>query len=142
MINEIGTVDLSIVVVRIQDIVLFTTDETMEIRPELLAVLQRTIEKIHDTDQYVKYRRECLLRAFVTWSRCAPLIQICGELKRQLQERSSVFELLRESYLRDVVSVKHHLDKIAPLGQFFVEDLKVNLLCSEFFVQRVSHHFC
>lgn len=96
------------------------TDDAMDFTPELLSVLQRTIAKIDETDPYVKHRREYLSRAFITWSRCAPLIQICGELKRQLQERSSVFELLRESYLRDVVSVKHHLDKIAPLGQYFL----------------------
>ena len=58
-----------------------------------------------------------LTKAFVTWSRCAPLIQLCGELKKQLQERSSVFEAMRESYLRDIVIVKHHLDEMAPLGQ-------------------------
>ena len=112
-----------------------TTDDAMDFSPQLLSALQRTIAKCHESDPYVKHRREYLSRAFITWSRCAPLIQICGELKRQLQERSSVFELLRESYLRDVVSVKHHLDKIAPLGQYFIKELKVNLLCPEFVVQ-------
>lgn len=94
-----------------------TTDHAMNFTPELLHVLRSTIEKFHGIDPFVKHRREHLSKAFITWSKCAPLIQMCGELKRQLQERSSVFELLRESYLRDVVSVKHHLDKIAPLGQ-------------------------
>ena len=100
-------------------VVVNTTDHAMNFTPELLHVLRRTIEKFHEIDPFVKHRREHLSKAFITWSRCAPLIQICGELKRQLQERSSVFELLRESYLRDVVSVKHHLDKIAPLGKQF-----------------------
>lgn len=69
-------------------------------------------------DPIALFRKNNLMRAFVTWSKCIPLMQLCGELRNQLIERTSVFESMRESYLKDVISVKHHLENIAPLGKY------------------------
>ena len=41
-----------------------------------------------------------------------PLIQKCDELGKQLHERLLVVSSLRESYFRDVLCVKHHLEKL------------------------------
>lgn len=91
--------------------------EATSLTPELVCQLYTMNKKAGAADLFDNRRKKLLTKAFITWSKCAPLIQLCGELKKQLQERSSVFEAMRESYLRDVVMVKHHLDEIAPLGQ-------------------------
>jgi hypothetical protein len=39
----------------------------------------------------------------------------CDELANQLKERNIVIQTFRESYLRDVLSVKHNLNKITTL---------------------------
>jgi hypothetical protein len=46
------------------------------------------------------------------WSKMLPLIQKCDELGKQLHERLLVVSSLRESYFRDVLCVKHHLEKL------------------------------
>lgn len=62
--------------------------------------------------QVNRVRLETLLRAFYRWSYEFPLAQKCDELAKQLRERNLMLDTVRSSYLRDVVSVKHHLDKI------------------------------
>ena len=57
-------------------------------------------------------RLETLLRAFYRWSYEFPLAQKCDEMSKQLRERNLMMDTVRSSYLRDVVSIKHHLDKI------------------------------
>jgi L-lactate utilization protein LutC len=59
-----------------------------------------------------RLRLETLLRAFYRWSYEFPLAQKCDELAKQLRERNLMLDTVRSSYLRDVVSVKHHLDRI------------------------------
>lgn len=57
-------------------------------------------------------RLETLLRAFYRWSYEFPLAQKCDEMAKQLKERNLMMDTVRSSYLRDVVSIKHQLDKI------------------------------
>jgi hypothetical protein len=91
--------------------------EATSLTPELVSQFYTMNKGAGSVDLFDNRRKKMLTKAFITWSKCAPLIQLCGELKKQLQERSSVFEAMRESYLRDVIIVKHHLDEMAPLGQ-------------------------
>ena len=37
-------------------------------------------------DPIALFRKNNLMRAFVTWSKCIPLMQLCGELRNQLIE--------------------------------------------------------
>lgn len=57
-------------------------------------------------------RLETMLRAFYRWSYEFPLALKCDEMSKQLKERNLMMDTVRSSYLRDVVSIKHHLDKI------------------------------
>lgn len=84
--------------------------------PPACTSLRRVILKLVLFDPIVRFKHYYLLKAFITWRKCIPLIQVCRELKNQLQERSSVFDALRESYYRDVICLKHHLEQIAKLG--------------------------
>lgn len=63
--------------------------------------------------QLIRRRTEALLRAFQKWSCEFPLFQKCDELAKQLRERSYMLDSMRSSYLRDVVSIKYHLENIA-----------------------------
>eukprot|EP01033_Poteriospumella_lacustris_P019054 gene19054-13751_t len=56
-------------------------------------------------------------RAFKKWQDRYPLVMKCIELARQLQERSSMLETVRSSYLKDVVSVKHQLAGLSKLTE-------------------------
>ena len=53
-----------------------------------------------------------MFKAYIKWSKMLPLIQKCDELGKQLHERLLVVSSLRESYFRDVLCVKHHLEKL------------------------------
>ena len=86
--------------------------------PQLVALFKKVLRKADPSDPYVTMRKSYLMKAFLTWSKCAPLIQLCGELKKQLQERCSIVESLRESYYKDVISVKYHLERIGTLSKF------------------------
>ncbi|KAJ1436832.1 hypothetical protein B484DRAFT_248264 [Ochromonadaceae sp. CCMP2298] len=72
----------------------------------------------------VKQRRlDSLMNAFIKWNLEFPLAQKCDELAKQLRERNNALENVRSSYLRDVLSVKLHLDRLLDLaakteGQF------------------------
>ena len=57
-------------------------------------------------------RKTIILKAFIKWSKIAPLHRKCDELAAQLQDRITAIASIRDSYLRDVVRVKHHLTKI------------------------------
>ena len=54
-----------------------------------------------------------LTRAFSLWYRVIPLNTKCEELAKELQEKTSIIDLLREAYLRDVVSVKYCVTELA-----------------------------
>lgn len=95
-------------------------DGIVSFTPELVALFKKILKKADPLDPYVTMRKSYLMKAFLTWSKCAPLIQLCGELKKQLQERCSIVESLRESYYKDVISVKYHLERIGTLGKFFL----------------------
>ena len=94
-------------------------DGIVSFTPELVALFKKILKKADPLDPYVTMRKSYLMKAFLTWSKCAPLIQLCGELKKQLQERCSIVESLRESYYKDVISVKYHLDRIGTLSKFY-----------------------
>ena len=80
--------------------------------------LRNFVLKLLLLDPFIRFKHHYLLKAFIIWRKCVPLIQLCTELKHQLQERSSVFEALRESYFKDVICLKYHLEQIAPLGMY------------------------
>jgi hypothetical protein len=54
-----------------------------------------------------------------------PIYQKCDELALQLMERNEVVTTFRDAYLRDVVSIKYHLEKIGEIK--FPEEDKHNV---------------
>ena len=90
--------------------------------------LRKVILKFVLFDPNVRFKHYYLLKAFITWRKCIPLIQLCRELRNQLQERSTVFDALRESYFRDVICLKHHLEQIAKLGTKIIKLEKHKIL--------------
>ena len=90
--------------------------------------LRKVILKFVLFDPNVRFKHYYLLKAFITWRKCIPLIQLCRELRNQLQDRSSVFGALRESYFRDVICLKHHLEQIAKLGTKIIKLEKHKIL--------------
>ena len=90
--------------------------------------LRKVILKFVLFDPNVRFKHYYLLKAFITWRKCIPLIQLCRELRNQLQDRSSVFDALRESYFRDVICLKHHLEQIAKLGTKIIKLEKHKIL--------------
>ena len=107
-------------------------DGIVSFTPELVALFKKILKKADPLDPYVTMRKSYLMKAFLTWSKCAPLIQLCGELKKQLQERCSIVESLRESYYKDVISVKYHLDRIGTLSKFyFLTSILRIIFCQE-----------
>jgi hypothetical protein len=71
--------------------------------------------KISSIDPYERHRPFLQMKAFVTWSRCIALIRKCDELNIQLRERTLLFQSIRDSYNRDVISVRHHLASVTEL---------------------------
>jgi hypothetical protein len=94
-------------------------------RLQTFSSLQILLTNIVSIDPYKRFRLNFLMRAFVTWSQTAPMLQFCRELKYQLQERTSLFAALRDSYNKDVVSVRYYLNKILVLIK--EEDLKYDI---------------
>jgi hypothetical protein len=56
--------------------------------------------------------RSKMMRAFTLWSRVLPLQYKTIELECQMKERIMTISALRDNYLRDVISVKYHIDKV------------------------------
>lgn len=54
-------------------------------------------------------REKVVFKAFQHWAKYVLLLEKCEELGKQLQERLHVVQTVKESYLRDVVSVKMEL---------------------------------
>jgi len=77
-------------------------------RTRMRAVITRIFE-----DPFTKNKKVILLKAWVRWSKILPLNLKCDELALQLQDRIVAFSSLRDSYYRDVVSVKLHMEKVA-----------------------------
>ncbi len=61
---------------------------------------------------FERNRKIILLKAFFKWHRLFPMHQKADELARQMQDRLVAIASIRDSYLRDIVRVKYHLDKI------------------------------
>ena len=57
-------------------------------------------------------KKSLLVKFFLRWSKMLPLHEKCDELAKQLQDRLVAIASIRDSYLRDVVRVKYHLQKI------------------------------
>lgn len=68
-----------------------------------------------EMDPIQRNRSAILAKSFCRWAKVFPVYQKCDELARQLQERSLVVNTFRDAYLKDVISVRYHLDKIASL---------------------------
>jgi hypothetical protein len=56
--------------------------------------------------------RAAMARAFSIWSQRLPLQHKCTELENQMKERVLTISTLRDNYLRDVVALKYHVEKI------------------------------
>lgn len=86
-----------------------------------LQVMDMILQKGH----IKKAQKHCVTKAFIKWWKLFPLQLKCDEIARQLQERTQIVHTLRESYLRDVVSIKYHLEKVAEQAK--VEDKSTEL---------------
>lgn len=115
----------------------FTTDETANSErflAEQLAALEaekleqhqnrmrKVIEQLFE-DPFKRNRKVIILKAFMRWAKVLPLNLKCDELAKQLQDRIGAFFALRDSYYRDVVSIKLHLEKVKDF-RFGVEEGK------------------
>ena len=64
------------------------------------------------SDPVRRIQKSNLARAFVMWKQNLPVLDKCEELGRQLQERTAALNVLRDCYLRDVVAIKYHCERI------------------------------
>ena len=99
-------------------------DEEENEKRLLIARVKKKLDDIMSIDPFIRNKKSILLKAFVVWSKVLPLNQKCNELAHQLQERLSVLESLRDSYLRDVVAVKYYLNKIHEYKQAQDQQIK------------------
>jgi hypothetical protein len=81
-----------------------------EVNREAFSKLNRAAILINEQVGRVLYASR--MRAFRIWLTELPLNQKCDELARQLRERTFILDTVRNSYLKDVVSVKYHLDQL------------------------------
>jgi hypothetical protein len=72
----------------------------------------------------LRQRRVQMMRAFTIWSRLHPVNIKCDELKRQLQERASALTSVRDSYLRDVVVIKHNMNRLLDFSKPLLESFE------------------
>ena len=79
------------------------------------ARFKEIIYRIAEIDPYERRRKILCMRAFIKWGECAPIVWKCNELKRQLQERNALYEVLHNSYLKDVIVVAHHIKNVSQL---------------------------
>ena len=103
-----------------------------------LARVKSIITKLIKVDYFERNKKLILGKFWIRWSKVLPLKQKCEELGRQLQERLTVVESLRDSYLRDVVSVKYHLERI----QEFSNKLKEKAIDSKCILNIYYFNFC
>jgi len=83
-------------------------EEALKHRQENARILlKRAIKSPFDRN-----KKSLLLKFFLRWSKMLPLYVKCDELAKQLQDRLVAIASIRDSYLRDVVRVKYHLQKI------------------------------
>ena len=75
-------------------------------------VLER-FRRVLDHDPIGKIARSDMAQSFAIWSKRLPLALKCDELARQMQERLFALQKVRDSYLRDVICVKHSVEKLA-----------------------------
>mmetsp|Transcript_6292 Transcript_6292/g.10278 ORF Transcript_6292/g.10278 Transcript_6292/m.10278 type:complete len:1525 (+) Transcript_6292:40-4614(+) len=80
--------------------------------PEQLRRLRLVMGKLIAMSPPVADDRAKLSRAFVVWAEKLPLYLKCNELRKQFDERGIALEVLRDSYYRDVLSVKQHVERI------------------------------
>ena len=61
---------------------------------------------------FEKNKKIIMLKAFMKWHKMLPLHQKCDELAKIAQDRIMSVTAIRDSYLRDIVRIKQHLQKI------------------------------
>lgn len=106
------------------------TGEAEEYRSPAERAMERELNKLHAInadsilrrsreilgrvmeDPFIKNKKVILLKAWMKWAKMLPLNLKCDELAKQLKERLTAFISLRDSYYRDVVSIKLHLTKV------------------------------
>ncbi len=85
---------------------------------EQLAHITKVFEimvKWLEMDPIKRNRPIVMAKAFFRWAKIFPVNLKCDELAKQLQERSLSLTTFRDAYLKDVISVKYYLDKIAQI---------------------------
>lgn len=102
-----------------------------------IARVKFIITKLIQVDHFERNKKLILGKFWIRWSKVLPLKQKCEELGRQLQERLTVVESLRDSYLRDVVSIKYHLERI----QEFSKKLKEKEIDSKYILNIYIFYF-
>ena len=83
-------------------------DHALKMRQENVRILLGRVMK----SPFDRNKKSLLLKFFLRWSKMLPLYVKCDELAKQLQDRITAIASIRDSYLRDVVRVKYHLQKI------------------------------
>jgi len=83
-------------------------DYALKMRQENARILLSRVMK----SPFNRNKKSLLLKFFLRWSKMLPLYVKCDELAKQLQDRITAIASIRDSYLRDVVRVKYHLQKI------------------------------
>lgn len=68
-----------------------------------------------------------LSKSFQTWLYHYPLTKKCDEYNKQLCERSLLLENIRSAYLKDVISIKIHLDNIMKISTSNIENDENNI---------------
>lgn len=80
---------------------------------EFIAHRLKVLSDALESDPLRKLRKILMLKAFYKWSSIFPIYQKCDELGKQLQERLNTLGTVRECYIRDVISIKFHLDNLS-----------------------------
>ena len=94
-------------------------------KPKNVVVLTKLFI-ILNRDPVRKVQNATLMKALVMWRDKYPLMEKCNEIGRQIQERMRALSVVRECYLRDVVAIKHHLERILLQNDWFQKQYAIN----------------
>jgi hypothetical protein len=79
-------------------------------------------------------------RAFTIWKYKLPLDIKCTELENQLKERVLTISSLRDNYLRDVVAVKYHLERIVEAASAVKDSIEMSQAEKEKVYATIDEH--
>lgn len=87
-------------------------DRISKMSPRSLHHSRTVLSKLQSLAPRNRDTKILLAKAFITWCDNLPLRDKCNELSKQLQERTEIITTLKESYVRDVLNVKMHIENI------------------------------